>query len=223
MLANGQTLRHKKTSQLVRLDPEPGEMWIGEKTAFIARDGTIIIDDIKNYTHVEDELGRPYCKMPAEGQFVDESAEKYLISSRKMAKMRQKRLKEWEAKVLDRMSGNVKTFTYICNGKSTISTCDSPRKSVHCPFADGSEGGAGFSSLFRDFFLKRRGATPLYKVWNSIRKEYTLGPMVFEHTDGQIWLYDEQISRLDVIKDIVFSPQGMVLYARQDLDSKQGD
>lgn len=199
MLANGQTLKHKETNRLVRLDPTPGQTWawdISKKTAFIAENGTKFIDNINNYTHIEDELGRPYFNMPKEGQFVDESAKKYLVSEEKMAKMRKKKLKEWEAKVLDRMAGNVKMFTYTCNGKPKTTTCDSAKKSVHCPFADGSK-----SFLFRDFFLKHRKAIPLYKEWNSIKKEYLDGPMIFRHTDGQMWMYDERVSNLAVIEE----------------------
>lgn len=205
MLSNGQTMRHKETNKLARLDPVPGETWawdIGKKTAFVAKDGTKFIDDIGNYTHVEDELGRPYSRMPAEGQFVDESAEKYLISAKKLAEMRQKKLKEWEAEVLDRMeNGGPKPYTEIIAGvKTTIyprHCCDVAGKSVHCPFADGSD-----SLLFRKFFLANRGATSLYEKWGSVLKKYVSGPMVFRHTDGQIWIYNEQLSELVVIKDI---------------------
>jgi len=203
MLANGQTLRHKKTNQLARLDPEPGERWawnIGKKTAFVAEDGTKFVDDINNYAHVEDELGRPYFKQPAKGQFVDESAKKYLVSKKKLARMRQKRLEEWEAKILYRMDhdgpkpvveivGKIKTTRY------PLHSSDVGGKYVQCPFADG-----GDSSLFRDFFLKRRGAVPLYEKWNSIRKEYMPGPMVFRHTDGQLWIYDRMMSELVIIE-----------------------
>lgn len=199
MLANGQTLRHKEINKLARLDPTPGETWawdIGEQTAFIAEDGSKFLDDIANWTHVEDELGRPYCKMPGKGQFVDESAKKYFISKEELAKMREKRLEKWEAKVLKRMAGKVKMFRMRVNGKNEMHTCDSAKKSVHCPFADG-----GQSYLFRDFFLERRKAVPLYKAWNNIMKKYLDGPIIFLHTDGQLWVYEERTSELKVVEE----------------------
>lgn len=199
MLANGQTLRHRKTNKLARLDPAPNTRWawdIGKMTAFIAEDGSEFVDDIKSWTHIEDELGRPYFNTPGKGQFVDESAKKYLVSKKELAEMRRERLEQWEAKVLDRMAGNVKMFRITVNGKPKMHTCDSAGKSVHCPFAD-----RGKSFLFRDFFLKRRKAIPLYKVWNSITKKYLDGPMIFRHTDEQLWIYDERMSELKVVKE----------------------
>lgn len=212
MLANGQTLVHIKTRKLVRLEPEPSsgssfDMWawnIGKKTAFIAKDGTKFIDDINNYIAVRDELDRPcYSGPPAEGQFVDERLEKYLVGSKKLAKMRKKRLEKWEAKVLDSMkNGGPDSITKILpNGlKSTTYPSgygDVAGKCVRNPFADGSK-----SLLFEKFFLERRRAVPLYKKWNSIMKKYIPGPMVFRHTDGHVWLYDGVLHDLIVIKDI---------------------
>jgi hypothetical protein len=155
MLCNGQTLVHKKTNKLVRLDPVPGSAWawhINKKTAFISEDGTKFLDDIKNYTNIVDELGQPYAHPPKEGQFVDESAKKYLVSKAKLAKMKQKKLLELEADILDRMAGNVKMNSCIIEGgvRRTYS-CDYPKKRVHCPFP-------GIYSTFRDYFMKRRGA-----------------------------------------------------------------
>ena len=204
MLSNGQTLKHKYVNRLARLDPTPGETWawdISKKTAFIAEDGAKFIDDIDNYTHIEDELGRPYAKQPKEGQFVDESAKKYLVSKEKMAEMRQKRLEEWEAEVLDRME-NGSPGPYIKTMSGVKVTCyprhssDIAGKYISCPFADGSD-----SLLFKDFFLKRRKATPLYRKWNMIKKEYMDGPMVFRHTDGQLWIYDRMMHSLGVLEE----------------------
>lgn len=176
MYSNGQTLRHKRTNELVRLAPSGGSDWawnIGKNTTLIREDGSKFFDDIINYTHIEDELGRPYAKQPKEGQFVDESAKKYLISKREKMRMRKKKLLEWEAKVLKAMKeGEGQSF---CTAG----------KEVHCPFADGSR-----SYLFGKFFLQRRKARPLYRYWNGIKKGFTDGPMVFHHTDGQVWMYD---------------------------------
>lgn len=200
MLANGQTLRHKERNELARLDPTPGERWawdISKKTAFIAEDGSKFTDDIANWTHVEDELGRPYFNLPGEGQFVDESAKKYFVSKEELSRMRQEKLEGWEAAVLDRMAGNVRTYKVTVNGKVETHTSDSAKKLVHCPFADGSK-----SFLFHHYFLKRRKAVPLYKVWNSFKKEYVDGPMIFRHTDGQLWIYEGHMAAdLKVIEE----------------------
>jgi len=203
MFINGQTLVHKETNKLVRLDPGPDDWdWnINKKTAFISEDGTKFADNISNYTHVRDELGRPYNHLPGKGQFVDESVKKYLVDDKQLSKMRQKKLKEWEAEILDRMSGNIKTFTYFDDGKPKTHSSDSARKTVHCPFADGS-----FSSIFRDFFLRRRKAVPLYKTWNGIFKKYINGPMVFKHTDGKLWIYDPHMNNLAAIKSKMIIP-----------------
>lgn len=204
MLANGQTLRHKEEYRLARLDPVPGESWawnLCKKTAFIAEDGSKFLDDIENWTHVADELGRPYFNLPAKGQFVDESAKKYLVSEEELAKMRKDKLEKWEAQILDRMEngGPSPSIKYIAGIKTTCyvrGSSDVAGKSVACPFADGSG-----SSLCRDFFLKRREAIPLYRKWGTFDKEYTDGPLVFRHTDGQIWLYDNMMSELRVIEE----------------------
>jgi len=206
MLGNGQTLRHKEREELARLDPPtPGESWawdIGPNTAFIAEDGSKFIDDISNWTHVEDELGRPYAKQPAKGQFVDESAKKYFVSEEELAQMREKKLGEWEAEILDRMKngGTPPTIKYIEGIKTTCyghGSYDNAGKSVQGPFT-----WRGYQSLlFQNWFLKRRQAIPLYRSWNSIRKEYMDGPMVFQHADGQLWMYERHLSRLAVIEE----------------------
>ena len=198
MLYNGQTLVHKKTNKLARLNHDrEASMWawnIGKKTAFISENGKKFADDISNYTHIKDELGQPYAHPPKEGQFVDETAKKYLISKAELAKMRRKKLEELEADILDRMAGNVKMNSCIIRGgvKRTYS-CDVPKKMVHCPFSD-------VYPLFRDYFMKRRGAGPLYRSWSSISKRYVDGPMVFRHTDGQVWIYEYSLSELKVIE-----------------------
>jgi hypothetical protein len=205
MLMNGQTLRHRKTGKLARLDPSPNTTFawnIGKETAFIAEDGTKFIDDSKDYTHIEDELGRPYANAPEQGQFVDESAKKYLVSEKELLKMRQKRLEQWEAEVLHRMEHGGEPdevrvdpdgTRHIKHGKHS---CDVAGKMVLCPFSDGSR-----SLLFEKFFLKHRKAVPLFKKYEKFTKDgWRDGPMVFRHTDGQFWLYDSHLNRLIVIR-----------------------
>lgn len=178
MYCNGQTLRHRKTNELVRLAsikyPLNWVDWASKTdrgTLLIRENGTKFTDNINNYTHIEDEFGRPYAKQPKDGQFVDESAKRYLVSPEEMAEMRQKSLEAWE----DRLLG------YMVKGKYSA---DTPGKAVLCPFSDGSR-----CSVFQEFFLRRRNATPLYKRWNSIKGEFSDGPMIFRHIDGQLWMY----------------------------------
>ena len=198
MLSTGQTLVHKKTKKLARLNPNrEASMWawnIGKKTAFISENGEKFTDDISNYTHIEDELGRPYAHPPKEGQFVDESAKTYLVSKTKLAKMRQEKLKELEAGILDRMAGNIKMSSCTENGKLRTYSCDSPKKRVHCPFP-------GIYAIFYSYFMERRKAVPLYRSWCSIKKKYIPGPMAFRHTDGQLWIYERQGLELKVVEE----------------------
>lgn len=49
--------------------------------------------------------------------------------------------------------------------------------------------------------LKHKHTNPLYREWNSIKKEYMDGPMVFRHTDGQLWIYDRIVHELTVIEE----------------------
>jgi len=187
MYYNNQTLKHKKTNKLARLVPHSKSTWawdIGERTPFIGEDGKEFLGNICDYTHIEDELGRPYSKQPKEGQFIDESAKKYLVNKYEKLKMRKKKLLEWEKKVL----GVMKKGDTIIKGQVR------KRGSVLCPFADGSQ-----STLFRRFFLKRRKAIPLYKYWNSIRKEYVNGPVSFTYKK-EVWVYHSNLSELCLIK-----------------------
>ncbi len=122
--------------------------------------------------------------------------------------MRQKRLEEWEAEVLDRMeNGGPKPYIEAIKGVKATWTIypnhssDVAGKRITCPFADGSD-----SFVFKDFFLKRRKAVPLYKVWSRYTNfedggGFAAGPMAFRHTDGQTWLYDWRMSELTVIEE----------------------
>jgi hypothetical protein len=204
MYANGQTLVHKKTRKLARIAPElGGSQWawsISKNTSLVAKDGTWFVGDIKDYECIKDELGRPYYKPPAEGQFVDESAERYLVSKSKLAKMKKKRLEEWEAEILDRMAHGgpgptVKTIEGLKTTSYPKTAFDTAGKRVHCPFTDGNR-----STVFHDYFMKRRKAVPLYREWNYFRKEYQPGPMVFRHSDGQLWMYNRSTSELVTIE-----------------------
>jgi len=188
MYSRNQTLRHKVTNRLARLDESAQDkvsLWawnIGERTAFVDEDGSQFTDDINNYTHIEDEFGRPYSNPPQTGEFVDESARKYLVDDRTKAKMRRESLLKWERKILDRMEGK------------NLHQCDRPKKSVLCPFADGSH-----CSLIEKFFLFRRGAKPLYRQFDSVTRKWKGHAPAFTYK-GQLWMYDRHLSDLVVIK-----------------------
>lgn len=184
-----QTLRQKGKKVLVRLltskeERESVFAWgIGKETPLIDKFGNTFFDDINNYTHIEDELGRAYSNPPKKGQFVDESAEKYLVGKKELMKMRTKRLLAWEKEVLTRMTTDApKPY------------CDVKNKYVLCPFSDGS-----YCHLAATFFLRRRNAKPLYKQYNSIHKRFTNGPMIFEYRK-QTWMYNYMMNHLTVIK-----------------------
>ena len=196
MYSNGQTLMSRDRKRLVRLKPVSGAgVWDMMET-FIDEDGKEFIDNIDHYTYVQDEFGRPYSSYVENGQYVDISAKKYLISDEELLQMRAQSLKEWEKVVLARMDGNAVKFTgYTVNGKYKTFTCDEPGTFVHCAFCDGSE-----CTMFRDYFLKNRKAKPLFRKYDSIKKELVNGPMIFYY-EGQIWLYDKD--NLVTIKEIL--------------------
>uniref|UniRef100_A0A6M3LVA5 Uncharacterized protein n=1 Tax=viral metagenome TaxID=1070528 RepID=A0A6M3LVA5_9ZZZZ len=199
MWYSGQTLRHKITNELVRLNPEPSTFaWeIGKNTSFIREDGTKFIGNSNDYTHIEDELERPHCKQPKEGQFVDESAKKYLVGRKTLLKMRRKKLLEWEKEVLFRMeNGCVKKPTKTIYGGTIYPRHygEKANKIVNNPFSDGS-----VSFIFQKFFLERRKAKPFYKEYSQFSKKWTNGPLIFHH-NGFTWMYNPHMSNLKVIK-----------------------
>lgn len=183
MYMNGQTLKHKITNELVRLNPSESTFaWSVDY--LIREDGsTFKPDNFNDYGPVYDELGRPTSGSPGPGQFVDENLKKYLVSDEELEKMKEERLISWESKILDRMDG------------ITLSSCDISNKQVHCPFADGSR-----CYTFQKFFLERRNAKPLYKQYSLYKNNTDLidGPLVFLHK-GQTWSYDDHLSTLKVI------------------------
>lgn len=177
MWCTGQTLRHKETNELVSLVPaKEASVWhwgnSDKGTLFYREDGTMFTDDHQNYTHVEDELGRPVSHPPKEGEFVDTSLKKYLVSPEKLAKMREDKLKSWEQDVLVRLYRDNRVF---------------------CPFADGSR-----SKVFKDYFLDKYGAIPLHITYNSISKKFDdmyCRQYIF-WLDGTLWMYDDQMSEI---------------------------
>lgn len=185
MVSTGQTLKHKTKNILVRIIP-----YKNDKIQFIDKEGNMFWDNLNNYTHIDDEFGRTYVRQPTNGQFVDESAEKYLCSKRKMLEMRKYSLLRWEKRVFERMAG------------INCKTCDIPKKLVFCPFADGS-----MNHMARNFFLKRRKAIPLIVTWS---KNYKKGgkdgfktnhtTMCFCHTDNKIWFDNNDMLQIIDIK-----------------------
>jgi hypothetical protein len=195
MYANGQTLMSRDRKRLVRIKPVSGAgIWDMMET-FIDEEGKEFIDDIEDYIYIQDEFGRPYSHPVENGQYVDISAKKYLISDEELLQMRKTSLEEWEKVVLARMNDNAVKFTvYTVNGKYHTFTCDEPGKFVHCAFCDGSK-----CNIFKNYFLKNREAKPLFIKYNPIKQEFVDGPMIFCYKN-KIWLYDNE--DLVVIKDI---------------------
>lgn len=178
-----QTLRHKETNALVRLrtgDSGTPSVWYwgdledGE-TLLICEDGSVIKGCLKDYAHIEDELGRACGGIPDKGEHVATRFKKYLVGPKEMAALREKRLLEWEAKVLGEMEqGN----------------------EVRNPFADGSQ-----SWVFEKWFLAKRGALPLHRSYDSIRDKHhdeaymNSRSQVFLH-QGRPWVWMAHLSAL---------------------------
>lgn len=177
MLGARQTLRHKETNELVRLHPEgpDTEMWhwgpinSGE-AAFIGEDGQLLKGTLKDYTHIEDELGRPCCGNPLEGEHVATRYKKYLVPEAEMEKLREVRLLGWEAKVLQEVGEN---------------------KEIRAPFCAGGRP----SQVFRKWFLERRKAITLHKTYDDISAKHRdcdfpdCRHFLFVY-QGKAWLYE---------------------------------
>lgn len=93
MYYSTQTLVHKEKNTLARLanENENSTFHWGDNcngTLFIDEFGNNFVDDINNYTNIEDEFGNPYANNPKKGEFVDISAKKYLVSEDKLKEMR---------------------------------------------------------------------------------------------------------------------------------------
>jgi hypothetical protein len=190
MYSHGQTLRHKETNCLVRLVPQNDDSawyWPGEgATLFYGEDGTTFVGKLKDYTHINDEFGRAAIGRVKEGEFVDTSLKKYLVSEEKLADLREKSLSEWAAKVLNKLI--------------TIGI-------AHNPFADGS-----FCTMAKEYFLKKHNAKQLHLSYNSITKksDFMYCHQYVMKIDGKVWLYDEQMgyitpTSLEHLKKVVKS------------------
>ena len=166
-----QTLYHKETKKLARLNPlnrDSAWAWdIGDKTRFIDKEGNVFFDHITNYTHIEDEFGRPYSKPLEKGQHVDESAEKYVsLTKGQRIQLCRKSAVEWERKILDKMAKE----DYILS-----------------PFADGS-----MCPYMYQYFMKHRKAKP---VW--VSSSLYRSPMMFRY-NNKVWIYQDH--RLEAVK-----------------------
>jgi len=170
MLGARQTLRNKKTNQLARLcgqDECSAWAWnLGSNTLFIDEYGNKFEDDIKNWTHVEDEFGRAALGRVKEGEFVATNLKKYLVSDEEKAKMLKESLERWEQELLKEM--------------------DEAEYEVRNPFADGGKGGAGMCFKFKEYFLNRMGAKPFYRKRMYSGRLYD-GPVYF-HYRGEMWV-----------------------------------
>jgi len=194
MYYNGQTLISKDKKRLVRIKPINSSTFFwhnNKKVLFIAEDGKEFTDDINNYTYIVDEFDRSYNPPIKKGEYVGTEVKKYLVSKKKLMEMREKRLKEWENEILERMKSKKNPMH---------KRFDKPGKTVFCPFSDGKS-----CLMFQEFFLKNRNATSLYEEWGTLFNQnfkdgFVSGPMAFKHTDGQVWIYDYYVDKLIVIK-----------------------
>lgn len=82
MYMTGQTLRHKRKKELVRLWPLEGSAfdWGHGKREYMDAQGQVFVGNPNDYTHVENEFGTPMCGDVKEGEHVDTSLVYYLVS-----------------------------------------------------------------------------------------------------------------------------------------------
>lgn len=190
MYSQGQTLRHKETNRLVRMVPQPecASVWHWPDkngyTQFYNKCGAIFVDKLSNYTHIEDELGRAVSGKVKEGEFVDTSLKRYLVSEEELAVMREKRLEEWANEVETKLKES---------------------NFVRHPFADGSH-----SSLSEKYFLEKYNAKPLHKSYNDFRKEYnTLCGQYVMKIHNRTWIYIRgtgiKATSLEYLKEVIKS------------------
>jgi hypothetical protein len=198
MYYKGQTLRHKVNNTLARIyqgSIDDGSMWHwgnlpNGEMFFVGEDGTRFKAKRDDYTHIEDELGRACIGYLKEGEHVSIDLKKYVISKEEMAVLREKKLLEWEAKVLGEMEEG---------------------DQVHCPFADGS-----VSWVFQKWFLERRGALPLHKSYDSISAKHRDNAFpdsfdsIFFH-QGRFWIHTLHylsVTQVDHLKKVAAMVQG---------------
>lgn len=188
MLAQGQTLRHKETNELVRIVPTNDFSvwyWPGKNnTLFCREDGTTFAGKLKDYTHIEDEFGRAVCGRVKEGEFVDTGLKRYLVSEEKLAELREKSLAEWEERILKKLEES----DYVRN-----------------PFADGSH-----CSVAEKYFLEKHNAKPLHKSYDDFKKEYnTLCGQYVMRIYNRTWIYIRgtgiKATSLEYLKEVVKS------------------
>ena len=159
MFGPGQLVRNTKTDKCAKIiDP-----WDNK---FEDDDGNVFEDNIADYTHIEDEFGRP--------AWPNDKARKYAkLSKEELLKMRKRSLKEWEQKILSIMDGN--------SGDED----DKPSMYVSHPFANN-----GYCDLMETYFLRNRGAKPLYTYYHPIYERIVeSNEMVFTYK-GKTWIYD---------------------------------
>lgn len=179
MYMSHQTLVHKVTKKIVRLNPAKScssFAWaIGHNTCLMGEDGKIFTDDINNYTHIEDEFGRPISGSYFKDK-PDLSLKEYVnLTDSQKKRLKLKSCKEWEARILKEMEES---------------------KSVRCPFADGD-----ICPAIRDFFMKNRKAKVLFNYYDSYSKKMLPAwwEMIFTYK-GQKWIYNDRLSELCVVE-----------------------
>jgi hypothetical protein len=179
MYCSGQTLVHKKTKKLARFAVNKKEcsmfQWgLGENTVFVGEDGKSFVDDPENYTCVRDEFGRPISGIFSKSG-PDLSLKRYVdLTKKQRLELKSQSIIEWEKRVLNKMD---------------------KQNSVLCPFSDGSR-----CWEMQKIFLRRRGARPLFKQYDSCLKRFrNSNKSIFEY-GRKTWMFDG--SELVVIKNI---------------------
>lgn len=175
MYIAGQTLRHKRKKELVRLWPLEGTQldWGYGKREYMDAQGQVFVGDPNDYTHVENEFGQPLMGYVREGEYVDTSLMDYLVSRSTQYTRRKARLRILEQEFLRKTR---------------------ERDHIISPFyVDGS-----YCEPFYQYIKQKYHGVKLFQLVDPFLRDR--GPEVF-YIEGAYW-YDSKLGFLKVKGDI---------------------
>jgi len=185
-----QTLRHKEQDLLARINPvevDSAWAWTRKETRMLSEDGMVFVDDLDNWTHIEDEFGDPQGGFTIkEGEFVDTSLRRFLVPEEELATMREEFLVAKLPDILQMLQDVVDKKQYK-HGEASKYTYTTVK--VTGPWNCG--GGHKKRTALKNRFIQEVGATPIYshRVWNFNTKaiDEMTGPMFFRRL-GHLWV-----------------------------------
>jgi len=170
-----QTLIHKKTKKLARLNPSAKTAFnweIGTNTSFIDENGKEFADDINFYQPILDWFGRPIAGYDIKkGEFIDKSLLQYCVSKKVREQKYKEALIEWYDWVLEEL--DKKDF-------------------INNPFADGS-----VCSVAYKYFKEQIKAKPLFTIiGNEHSFQKTEGALIFKYKKSTYLLDFDRIVKI---------------------------